>query len=102
MEYYSSLAKRRREDTAANNGQAVPSSVLSANAKDEEEDIIKAISRYRKKEAGKVKAKETREKNKNTIRSLEKKLLPSQYRKYKTDTKGMSISKRIEYLKKNK
>jgi hypothetical protein len=72
------------------------------NAKDEEEDIIKAISKYRKKEAGKVKAKETRERNKNTIRSLEKKLLPSQYRKYKTDTKGMSISKRIEYLKKNK
>ena len=72
------------------------------NAKDEEEDIIKAIAKYRKKEAGKIKAKETREINKNTIRSLEKKLLPSQYRKYKTDTKGMSISKRIEYLKKNK
>ena len=72
------------------------------NAKDEEEDIIKAIAKYRKKEAGKAKAKETREKNKNTIKSLEKKLLPSQYRKYKAETKGMSISKRIEYLKKNK
>ena len=70
------------------------------NAKDEEEDIIKAIAKYRKKEAGKAKAKETRENNKKIIKSLEKKLTPSQYRLYKKETKGMSITKRIDYLKK--
>ena len=69
------------------------------NAKDEEEDVIKAIAKYKRKIEGKRKSKETREKNKKTIKSLEKKLTPSQYRLYKKETKGMSITKRIDYLK---
>ncbi len=69
------------------------------NAKDEEEDVIKAIAKYKRKIEGQRKSKETRELNKKTIKSLEKRLTPSQYRLYKKETKGMSITKRIDYLK---
>lgn len=68
-------------------------------AKNEEEDLIKAKAKYKRKELGKIKAKFTREKNKKELQNLEKKLSGTQYLKYKKATKGMPISKRIDYLK---
>ena len=72
------------------------------NAKNEEEDLIKVEAKAKRKIEGKKKAKETREKNKAEEKRLIKALEYSQYRKFKKDTKGMSISKRIDYLKKIK
>ena len=64
------------------------------------EQIIKTVAKIRKKAIGKIKAKETRRRNKVEITKLERKLSGNLYLKYKKETKGMSISKRIEYLKK--
>ena len=69
-------------------------------AKNEEHDLIKTVAKIRKKAIGKIKAKETRRRNKVEITKLERKLSGNLYLKYKKETKGMSISKRIEYLKK--
>jgi hypothetical protein len=69
-------------------------------AKNEEHDLIKTVAKIRKKAFGKIKAKETRRRNKVEITKLESMLSGVMYLKYKKETKGMSISKRIEYLKK--
>ena len=68
-------------------------------AKNEEHDLIKTIAKIRKKRLGKIKSAETRRRNKVEIAKLEGKLSGTMYLKYKKATKGMSISKRIEYLK---
>ena len=63
---------------------------------------IKTEAKAKRKVQGKIKAKETRENNKKTIKKLENTLTAVKFRKYKKDTKGMSISNRIKWLNKNK
>jgi hypothetical protein len=70
-------------------------------AKNEEEDLIKAEAKIRRKAEGKIKAKETRENNKKEEARLRKQLKDyKEYQKYKAETKGMSVTNRIEWLKK--
>ena len=71
-------------------------------ALNEEHDLIKTEAKAKRKVQGKIKAKETRENNKKTIKKLENTLTAVKFRKYKKDTKGMSISNRIKWLNKNK
>jgi hypothetical protein len=70
-------------------------------AKNEEHDLIKAEAKIRRKAEGKIKAKETRENNKKEEARLRKQLKDyKEYQKYKAETKGMSVTNRIEWLKK--
>ena len=71
-------------------------------ALNEEHDLIKTEAKAKRKVQGKIKAKETRENNKKTIKKLENTLTAVKFRKYKKDTKGMSITNRIKWLNKNK
>ena len=68
-------------------------------AKNEEFDLIKAEAGAERKKEGKRKAKETTAKNKGEEKQLIKALDPSDYKKFKKATKGMSITNRIEWLK---
>ena len=70
-------------------------------AENEEHDLIKAEAKIRRKAEGKIKAKETRENNKKEEARLRKQLKDyKEYQKYKAETKGMSVTNRIEWLKK--
>ena len=71
-------------------------------ALNEEHDLIKIEAKAERKIQGKIKAKETRANNKEEERQLIKALEYSEYKKFKAATKGMSITKRIKWLKKNK
>ena len=74
----------------------------NVGATNEEHDLIKAGAKVERKKVTKEKAKETRVKNKEIITALERSMRGNEYLRYKKATKGMAISKRIEYLKKNK
>jgi len=71
------------------------------NAKNEEHDLIKIEAKKERKVQGKIKAKETRENNKKEEARLRKQLKDyKEYQEYKAETKGMSVTNRIEWLKK--
>lgn len=75
--------------------------VWDVNAKAEEHDLIKAGAKAERKVQGKIKAKQTREDNKKEELSLKRKLKTRiNINKFKKETKGMSRTKRITWLKK--
>ena len=71
-------------------------------ALNEEHDLIKIEAKAERKIQGKIKAKETRANNKEEERQLIIPLEYMEYKKFKAATKGMSITNRIKWLKKNK
>ena len=71
-------------------------------AKNEEEDLIKDAAKAKRKEEGKLKAKETRRVNKDALYKLELEIDGDNFIEYYEWKKGKSIKDKIEWLKSKK
>jgi len=71
-------------------------------AKNEEEDLIKDAAKAKRKEEGKLKAKETRRVNRDALYKLELEIDGDNFIEYYEWKKGKSIKDKIEWLKSKK